>query len=138
MSRGLALLLAVTDAVMLLYWSLAGLLQIGLADVPKDWMYAHYDHPEVVAWNWSFLPLDLAFSALGLAAVAASARGDGRWRPLALLSLSLTSVAGLMAIGYWAILGEYDPAWFLPNLVLFAWPLAFMPRLVREMGSTPG
>lgn len=36
-----------------------------------------------------------------------------------------------MAIAYWTLLGEFDPAWFLPNLLIFLWPLAFIRFLLR-------
>ena len=55
------------------------------------------------------------------------------WRPLALISLILTMVAGGMAVGYWTLLGEFDPAWYLPNLALLLWPLAFLPGLMRDL-----
>lgn len=126
MRKSLAVALVVTDVLFLLYWSAAGLDQAGVVDLPHAWMYADHDQPRVVAWNWSFLPVDLAFSALGLAAVRAARRGDPIWRPLALLSLALTMVAGVMAVGYWLLLAEFDPAWFLPNLALVLWPLLFV------------
>ncbi len=132
MSRSLAIALSVTDLVFLLYWSVSGLVQAGVLAVPRDWMYAGYDQPQTVAWNWSFLPVDLAFSALGLAAVAAARRNAPIWRPLAILSLAFTMTAGGMAVSYWALLGQFDPSWFLPNLVLVVWPLWFLPRLVAE------
>jgi hypothetical protein len=134
MPRSLAIALSVTDATFLVYWTLSGLNQIGALHVPPSWMYAHWSDTRVIAWNWSFLPLDLAFSSTGLASLAAARRGSAIWRPLALLSLAFTLAAGAMAIGYWAILGEFEPAWFLPNLTLVLWPLAFLRQLVRETG----
>jgi hypothetical protein len=65
--------------------------------------------------------------------LSAARRGDPLWRPLALISLLLTTVAGLMAVAYWTLLGEFDPAWFLPNLVLLVWPLLFVPKIVRDL-----
>jgi hypothetical protein len=35
-----------------------------------------------------------------------------------------------MAIAYWTLLAEFDPAWFLPNLALAVWPLFFIGGLV--------
>ena len=132
MGRSLKLALTVTDLVFLIYWTLSGLTQAGVIPVPRAWMYAHFDQPLVVAWNWSFLPIDLMFSGLGLSAVVAAGRDLTIWRPLALLSLAFTMAAGGMAIGYWTILGEFEPAWFLPNLALVVWPLIFLPGLVRQ------
>jgi hypothetical protein len=133
MSRSLALALSITDLLFLAYWLASGLDKVGLITIPSDWLYAGAGDPRVDAWNWSFFPLDLAFSVTGLAAVAASRKGSASWRPLALISLILTMVAGGMAVGYWTLLGEFDPAWFLPNLALLCWPLAFLPGLMRDL-----
>jgi hypothetical protein len=65
--------------------------------------------------------------------VAADKRGDGIWRPLALISLILTIVAGGMACGYWLLVGEIEPSWFGMNALLVAWPLLFLPGLVKSM-----
>jgi len=127
--------LSVTDLLFLAYWSAALANQFGQIHIPPDLMYADYSQAHVVAWNWSFLPVDLAFSLTGLLAVRASRRGDLTWRPLALISLILTQVAGLMAVGYWALLGEFNPSWFLPNLALVIWPLFFLPGLVCALSE---
>ena len=42
--------------------------------------------------------------------------------------------AGGMAVGYWLILGEIEPAWLMPNLLLVLWPLAFLPGLICDIG----
>ena len=130
MQRSLVIAITVTDVAFILYWTLAALGQLGIVHVPPEWMYAHYDQPGVIAWNWSFLPMDLAFSIFGLMAVAASRRGDVVWRPYAIVSLTLTMAAGGMAVSYWTILGEFDPMWFIPNLALVVWPLFYMRRLL--------
>ncbi len=137
MSVALRFALAFTDILFLVYWTVAACDAIGVIRVPADWLYANAHEPRVVAWNWSFLPLDLAFSATGLAAVRCAARDDGLWRPLALISLLLTMVAGGMAVGYWTLLGEFDPAWFLPNLALLIWPIFFIGPLNAKMRSAP-
>lgn len=135
MSLPLRLALSITDLLFLAYWAASGLHAAGVLPIPADLLYADADLPRVAAWNWSFLPLDLAFSLTGLAAVRLARREDPLWRPLALVSLVLTMVAGGMAVGYWTLLGEFDPAWFLPNLALLIWPMAFLPRLVATLGS---
>ena len=136
MPRTLQVALTVTDVAFIAYWIAAALILVKVLHVPNDLMYADYSSPQVVAWNWSFLPLDLGFSVIGLLAVRASRRGSRLWRPLALISLILTVVAGGMAVGYWTILGQFDPVWFLPNLLLVVWPMAFIPRLVSDLGRT--
>ena len=135
MQRPLVIALTVTDVAFILYWTLAALSQVGVIQIPPDWMYANYDQPDVIAWNWSFLPMDLAFSVFGLKAVAAARRGDPAWRPFAIVSLTLTMAAGGMAVSYWAILREFDPSWFLANLALVIWPLFFMRRLMSDVSA---
>lgn len=130
MSRPLRLALLVTDLAFLIYWTVGLASLAGLFDLPASLMYADYNNPIVFAWNWSFLPLDLAFSVTGLLAVAAARRGDPRWRSLALLSLAFTMAAGGMAVSFWVIRQEFNLSWFLPNLALVIWPLAFLPGLL--------
>ena len=62
MPSALAIALATTDVAFLLYWTLAALSQAGPIQIPPDWMYASYEQVDVIAWHWSFLPMDLAFS----------------------------------------------------------------------------
>jgi hypothetical protein len=120
-----------TDVAFLVYWSVAGLHETKLLSLPPEWLYPQADDPRVKAWNWSFLPLDLAFSATGLAAVSAMRRGKP-WRHLAIISLVLTMVAGGMAVSYWTLTGEIDWSWYGANLFLLIWPVFFLPGLLRE------
>jgi hypothetical protein len=129
--RGLAPLLAVTDVGFILYWSVTGLAAAGVVSIPAAYLYKGYHDPMLVAWNWSFAPLDLAASLLGLAALAALRAGRA-WRGLAIASLAFTSVAGGMAIAFWALSGDFDLGWWAPNLVLFAWPWLYLPGLMRD------
>jgi hypothetical protein len=130
MPKSLAILLTGTDVAFVAYWSLSALAVLGFVHLPPEWMYAGYGDPVVAAWNWSFLPLDLGFSAFGLTAVRLARLGDPRWRPAALVSVSFTMAAGGMAVGYWTLLRQFDPAWFLPNLFLLVWPVFFLPGLL--------
>ena len=131
MSRPLRYFLLFTDVAFLIYWSVAGLHETKLLSLPSEWLYPQADNPRVKAWNWSFLPLDLAFSATGLAAVSAMRRGKP-WRHLAIISLVLTMVAGGMAVSYWTLTGEIDWSWYGANLFLLIWPVFFLPGLLRE------
>lgn len=130
MSPQLRLALTVTDLAFISYWTAAALDAAGLITIPADWLYAHAHDPRVVAWNWSFLPLDLAFSLTGLYAVRLARRGDPSWRAMTLISLVLTMTAGGMAVAYWTLLREFDPAWFGANLALLVWPIFFVGKLV--------
>ncbi len=129
--RGLFGLMVGTDVALLGYWLVTALAGAGMVALPPEWLYSDYANPAVVAWNWSFMPLDVVFSCLGLLAAWRYRRGHPGWRELALLSLPLTSTAGLMAVSYWAIRAEFDPAWWLANLFLLVWPLPYILHLVR-------
>ena len=133
MSKSLRLALSVTDILFLAYWTVSALHLAGMFPIPADWLYADADDARVVAWNWSFFPLDLTFSLTGLAAIRYARSSNPLWKPLALVSLVLTMVAGGMAVGYWALLGEFDPFWFLPNLALLIWPLFFLGRIIAQL-----
>ena len=115
---------------MIAYWSIALLACLKLIALPAQAMYAGYGTALIDAWNWSFAPLDLVFAVLGLASLRLAAKGDPRWQATALASLALTFCAGLMAISFWALQGDFNPAWWLPNLALTAigagWGLALI------------
>lgn len=133
MAPSLAFALTITDFAFLIYWAVAALHALALIEIPQDWLYANAEDPRVVAWNWSFFPLDVAFSLTGLAAVRCARRGVAAWRPLALMSLILTMVAGGMAVSYWMLLAEFDPFWIGANAVLLLWPLPFLGGLVKAL-----
>lgn len=133
MSNSLRWALGITDIAFLAYWLMSSVHLLGLLPIPSEWLYANADEPRVVAWNWSFFPLDLAFSLIGLAAIRYAGRADPVWKPLALISLVLTMVAGGMAVGYWALLGEFNLVWFIPNLILLIWPLFFVGRIITSL-----
>lgn len=124
--RALRPLLVVTDVGFLVYWLLTGLRLI-----PAAWAFKDYDDPILVAWNWSFLPLDLCISATGFTSIVLHRRGSPAWRGAAIVSLTLTLCSGLQAVAFWAIRRDFDVSWWAPNLFLFGYPLFFLPRLVR-------
>jgi hypothetical protein len=72
------------------------------------------------AWNWSFLPLDLAASLTGLWSLERLRAGDVAATAVVGASLALTAAAGGMAISFWALRGWFDPVWWVPNLALLA------------------
>ena len=111
----------VVDIGFIAYW-LITLLEI----VPNEYLFNDYANPILVAWNWSFLPLDLLVSATGLTSIYLWKSNDQKWIPLALISLVLTSCSGLQAIAFWTIRADFDVAWWLPNLFLLLYPLCFI------------
>lgn len=119
--------LLITDLGFLFYWSAAA-----LSLFPADWLYKDHDNPILIAWNWSFAPVDLAASLLGLASLMLARRRIGSWSLLSTLSVALTLSAGVMALSFWAIRGDFALAWWLPNLYLSLWPLLAVAQLIRR------
>lgn len=119
----------VTDIGMLLYWSITALMALSLIALPGEWLFKDYHDPTVMAWNWSFFPLDMLLSITGLWALRLEQRSDPAWKIWAAISLTLTLCAGLMAISYWMIVQDFDAAWWIPNLFLMLWPIPFLVRL---------
>lgn len=133
MPAGLRWGLLITDWGFVLYWSVTALAAMQVIAVPPAWMFRDYATPVMGAWNWSFAPLDLLASLFGLAAVHAHRRG-APWRGAAIVSLALTSCAGLMAIAFWTLVGDFDLSWWAPNLALMLWPWIYLPRLMPAAG----
>ena len=125
-------LMLFTDIGMLLYWGITIAMAIKLVDIPGEWLFKDYHDPRVMAWNWSFFPLDIFLSITGLMALRLENTGHPNWNSMAAVSLTLTHCAGLMAIAYWAIMGDFDPSWWIPNLFLMLWPLPFLYQLIRH------
>jgi len=131
-SRYLRWNLLVTDLGFVLYWSVSALNLL-----PADWLYKDHENPILHAWNWSFSPLDLAASFSGLAALRFAARTSPKWQKLALISATLTFCAGLMAISFWFLRRDFDPAWWAPNIYLMLWPVTVLRELLSRSSSCP-
>lgn len=118
----------ITDLGFLTYWltTFSGLL-------PADWAYKDHDLPVMVAWNVSFAPLDLLASLSGLFALHLLRQGDERARLVLPISLSLTFAAGLLALVFWGLRGDFEVGWWLPNLYLTLWPLWTLSRWWRQL-----
>lgn len=97
------------DFGFIIYWTL-----VALNMIPQEFAFQDYSNPIVKAWNWSFFPLDIAASITGFMGL----RKAGSYS-LLLISLTLTMIAGGMAIAFWSIQGFFDPTWWVPNLLLF-------------------
>lgn len=123
--RLLMICFLVVDLGFLAYWAITA-----LHALPPEWLYSEYADPLMVAWNWSFLPLDLAVSATGLTAVALRRHGSAHWQRWALVSLALTSASGFQAISFWALRCDLDLGWWVPNSFLLLYPWGFLPRLL--------
>ena len=130
MMRTMKLLMLVTDIGFVLYW-LITIFHL----IPAEFLFRDYTNPLLVYWNWSFLPLDLAISITGLSALWLFRKQNPLWRPLTVISLTLTSVSGLQAVAFWLFAGDFNLTWWLPNLFLLIYPLIFLPRLIAAKQS---
>ena len=139
MNRPIKIAMLATDLGFILYW-----LATALAWFPPDWLFKDYHDPLIVAWNWSFLPLDLLVSATGLSGLwlaANNAEGRGQTSRLAVgrqlqaASLVLTVCSGLMAIAFWAFRADFDPLWWGFNWFLLLYPLPCLVWLIRQAGD---
>ena len=116
----------VIDIGFIIYW-LITLLKV----IPSEYLFKDYQNPILVAWNWSFLPLDLFISGTGLTSLWLWKADNQSWRPLALISLVLTFCSGLQAIAFWFLRADFDISWWIPNLFLLIYPIFFIPGIIR-------
>ncbi len=117
----------IVDVGFLVYWSI-----IAFGLLPAEHLFKDYDNAIIQDWNLSFLPLDLAISATGLTALWLQRRGDPAWRTLLTVSMTLTFCSGLQAIAFWALRQDFDPLWWLPNLILMLGPVWLLPRALGD------
>jgi hypothetical protein len=115
------------DVGFILYWVVTA-----LGVMPSEYLYNDYKNPILVAWNWSFFPIDILVSATGLCSLYWRRKGNPNWKKLALLSLGFTCASGLMAISFWTLTLDFKLEWWLPNLFLFIYPLYFISGLLTE------
>jgi hypothetical protein len=106
-----------TEIGMLAYWILATALVLELIAIDPALMYSNYENPLVVAWNWSFFPIDVAFAVIGLTARFGTLSGPLRFK-LEITAAVLMFCAGLMAVSYWSITGEFSTTWWALNIWL--------------------
>ena len=116
----------VVDIGFIAYW-LITLLGV----IPNEYLFKDYENPILVAWNWSFLPLDLFISATGLTSLWLWKKDNNNWKSLALISLVLTLCSGLQAIAFWTLRSDFYISWWIPNLFLLIYPLFFIPGFVK-------
>lgn len=126
MSRLLQGMFLFTDIGFVIYWFITY-----FELIPKAFLYQDYQNSLLVAWNWSFFPLDMFISVTGMISLHLHRKRDERWRPAALISLILTFCSGLQAIAFWVIRLDFDPAWWIPNLFLMLYPFFFLPSVLR-------
>ncbi|MDM5189097.1 YvaD family protein [Bacillus sp. DX4.1] len=119
----------ITDIGFIIYW-LVTVLQI----IPPEYLFKDYQNSILVAWNWSFLPLDLLISLTGLISLYLYVKQKNSWSQFAFISLILTFCSGLQAIAFWMIRLDFDPSWWIPNLYLLIYPCFFLKGIWKECG----
>ena len=124
--RLIKILMWVIDLGFIVYWSL-----IITNALPAEAMFEGYNDPYVQAWNWSFFPLDIAASITGIVGLLVKRNSH----MLTVISLTLTAVAGGMAIAFWSFLGSFDLSWWAPNLFLCIFGAVALLYLSRNLTS---
>jgi Family of unknown function (DUF5360) len=127
LSRRLKGFMLATDIGFIIYW-----LIIWMGVLPAEYLYKDYDNELLVAWNMSFIPLDLFISFTGLWSIYCYNRGYRSWASLCMISLTLTFCSGLQAIAFWGLRLDFDIFWWTPNLFLLIYPLFFLPKLIQN------
>lgn len=120
----------VTDIGFIIYW-IATFFHL----IPKSVAFKDYDNPIIIAWNWSFFPLDILISITGLFSLYLYKLKKDSWKDYALISLVLTFCSGLQAIAYWAFIRDFDLMWWAFNLYLMIYPLFFLRMLLIQKNS---
>ena len=118
----------ITDVGFLIYW-LITLVHV----IPEQYLFKDYNHPILIAWNWSFLPLDLFISITGFLSLYLSYKQSKLWCSFALISLVLTFCSGLQAIVFWIIRLDFDWTWWLVNLYLLIYPCFFLRPILKQL-----
>lgn len=131
MPKFLPAIMLFTDLSFVLYWSM-----VVFKLMPDEYLFSDYKNPTISDWNYSFYPLDLLISVTGVASIVSWKRGSDLWRPLCLVSLTLTFCSGLQAVAFWAMRGEYDVGWWIVNIFLMAYPVVFARDLAVGFGAS--
>ncbi|MBD8028008.1 YvaD family protein [Ureibacillus sp. Re31] len=116
----------VTDIGFIIYWIVTFFHLI-----PESVAFKNYDNPIILAWNWSFFPLDILISITGLLSLYLYKRNIDSWKSYALISLVLTFCSGLQAIAFWVFIKDFDLAWWAFNLYLMIYPLFFIRKFLK-------
>ena len=75
LSKSLKGLFLFTDIGFILYWVFTA-----LALIPKEYLYQDYTNELLVAWNWSFFPLDILISITGMYSIYLHKQMNIKWR----------------------------------------------------------
>lgn len=126
--KKLKIFFLITDIGFIVYW-LITLFHL----IPQNLLFKDYTNPILVAWNWSFLPLDMVISLTGLFSLYLYNRENVLWKKISLVSLVLTFCSGLQAISFWVIRYDFDLIWWIFNSYLIIYPIFFIKNLVIDI-----
>ncbi|MCX7749323.1 MAG: YvaD family protein [Clostridia bacterium] len=125
--KSLKIFFMITDLGFILYWAIS-ILEI----LPESYLFKDYYNPIVMAWNWSFFPLDMLISLTGLMSLYLYKRNHPLWSKLAGLSLVFTFCSGFMAISFWIFKWEFDLVFWILNIYLMIYPLFFLKGFLKK------
>jgi hypothetical protein len=117
----------ITDLGFILYWVITF-----LHIIPEAYLFKDYNDSVLVAWNWSFFPLDMCISFSGLSSIILFSKNNPLWSRLALISLTLTFCSGLQAVSFWILRNDFDIMWWMFNLYLLIYPLFFLKKIIKR------
>jgi hypothetical protein len=129
--RSLPYFFLITDIGFVLYWLLTF-----FNFIPLHYAFKDYENPILVAWNWSFFPLDILISITGFISLALYRRNNRNWEAFAFCSLLLTFCAGLMALSFWSVRKDFDIRWWGVNLFLLIYPCFFLKSMFTLRGRS--
>ena len=132
--KNLKYFLLINDIGFIVYW-LITILHI----IPEAYLFKDYNDTIMVAWNWSFFPLDMCISFSGISSVILYKRKNPLWSRIALISLVLTFCSGLQAVSFWFLRSDFDIVWWISNLYLLVYPFFFVRKLIKiSFGGVEG
>ena len=116
------------DITFIIYW-IAALLDI----FPGEMLFNNYHDPVITAWNWSFFPIDIIASLVGLGSIYLYNKNTNNniSIKLAIISLSMVFCAGIMALSFWTLTDDYSISWWVANLYLAIPSVYFLYKLLR-------
>lgn len=117
----------ITDIGFMFYWFIT-LFHL----IPQNLLFKDYTNSILVAWNWSFLTLDMSISITGFLSLYLYSKRNVLWRKFSLISLVLTFCSGLQAISFWTIRCDFDLLWWAFNLYLMIYPIFFIKGILSD------
>lgn len=129
--RSLRYFFLATDTGFIIYWFVTL-----FHAIPDKYLFKDYENPMLIAWNWSFLPLDLLISITGFISLYFFSKKKKVWASFALISLVLTLCSGLQAIAFWILRHDFDWSWWLMNFYLLIYPCFFFKSIIQKVSGS--